>query len=346
MSLDGRRLLTMNGQDGRRVIDSGRVRLRAGQRYRVHIDYQANHPVSPLQPGGLVLQWQPPAGAVSPAIKRAVAAARKAKVAVVYARTFESEERDRVSLKLPQSSDQLIRAVAKANPRTVVVLATGGPVTMPWLGDVEGVVQTYFGGQAQGAALADVLFGDVSPSGRLPLTYPRREADVPVANPWSGIASLDVRYREGVDVGYRGYQRAGVEPQFAFGHGLTYSRFAYRKAPGRPLVVAGRRGALHVRFRLTNAGSRRATETAQVYVTLPRSSGETTKRYVASRRVRLGVGASRVVKLTLRPGSPTHPLAYYDTDTDRWVTPSGRYRVQVAANATARGVSGSVRLTR
>lgn len=132
------------------------IRLTAGVRHRIHIDYRANRPLTNLQPGGLLLQWRTPAGTQAPGTAAAVAAAKKAEVAVVYARTFETDERDRVSLKLPQSANELISAVAAANPRTIVVLASGGPVTMPWLDSVEGVVQNYFGGQAQGAALADV----------------------------------------------------------------------------------------------------------------------------------------------------------------------------------------------
>jgi beta-glucosidase len=320
------------------------VQLTAGSRHRLHIDYQADHAVSPLQPGTLLLQWRPPQNAVSPAIAQAVAAAHKAKVAVVYVRTFESEERDRVSLKLPQSSEQLIRAVAAANPRTVVVLASGGPVTMPWLRSVAGVVQTYFGGQAQGTALADVLFGDVNPSGRLPLSYPTTDRAVPVANPWSGIADLDVAYREGVDVGYRGYEKAKIKPLFPFGYGLSYTRFDYHKIPSRPLVTTDRAGAVHIAFRLANRGPRSGAETVQVYVTLPSSSGETTRRFVASKRVTLGSLRARIVKLTLRPGSPTRPLSYYDAQRGHWVTPHGRYRVSIGASATDSLLTASVRL--
>lgn len=343
MTWDGKPFLSMNGKDRRRVIGSATVQLTAGSRHHLQIDYQATHPVSPLQPGTLLLQWKPPPNAVSPAIAQAVAAARQAKVAVVYARTFESEERDRVSLKLPQSSDQLIEAVAAANPRTIVVLASGGPVTMPWLRSVAGVVQTYFGGQAQGAALADVLFGDVNPSGRLPLTYPRRERDVPVSNPWSGIADLDVRYREGVNVGYRGYAKAGTKPLFPFGYGLTYTGFEYSRAPHRTLAKVGARGALHVTFRLTNTGQRAGIETAQVYLRLPSSSGQTTQRLAAFKRVRLGADQTRTVTLTLRAGNPTRPLSYYDTSRKRWVTPHGTFRVTVGPSATDHQLHANVR---
>jgi beta-glucosidase len=344
MTLDGKPFITMAGQDGRRVLASTTVQLTAGSRHRLQIDYQADHAVSPLQPGTLVLQWRPPQNAVPPAIAQAVDAARKTKVAVVYVRTFESEERDRVSLKLPQSSEQLIREVAAVNPRTVVVLASGGPVTMPWLKSVAGVVQTYFGGQAQGAALADVLFGDVNPSGRLPLTYPRTDQTVPVANPWSGIADLDVVYREGVDVGYRGYEKAKIKPLFPFGYGLSYTRFDYQKLRSRPVVRATRDGAVQIAFRLVNRGPRSGSETVQVYVKLPGSSGETTRRFVAFKRVTLGSHRSRVVELTLRPNSPTRQLSYYETATQRWVTPSGTYRVRIGSSATGSKLAASVRL--
>ena len=146
-------------------------------------------------------------------------------------RDFETEERDRVSLKLPQSADQLISAVSAVNPNTVVVLATGGPVTMPWLGSVAAVVQTYFGGQEQGSALADVLWGDVTPQGKLTVTYPTSEQAVPpgLTNPWDGIADPNLAYSEGVNVGYKGYDRAGIDPLFPFGYGLSYTSFRYGK---------------------------------------------------------------------------------------------------------------------
>jgi beta-glucosidase len=280
-----------------------------------------------------LLQWRAPAAAVSPAIERAADVAGHAKVAIVYVRTFETEERDRVSLKLPQSANRLIRAVAAANPRTIVVLASGGPVTMPWLDSVEGVVQTYFGGQAQGAALADVLFGDVNPSGRLPLTYPRSERAVPVANPWHHFADLDVVYREGVHVGYKAYDRAGIKPLFPFGYGLTYTRFAYTNLRSPKARVDAHRRVVGVRFRVTNIGERKGTETAQVYVRLPSSTGEPPKRLVGVAKVTLGPHKSRVVDVRIRPHSSTHPLSYYAAGRQRWTIASGTYRVYVGASS-------------
>ena len=136
LSLDGTAVIDMTGQDGRRVVDTPALHLVAGQRYALHIDYRATRPLTGLQPGTLLLQWRTPAAIQAPGIRQAVAAASDADVAVVYVRDFETEERDRVSLKLPQSADLLVRAVSAVNPHTVVVLATGGPVTMPWLGSV------------------------------------------------------------------------------------------------------------------------------------------------------------------------------------------------------------------
>jgi beta-glucosidase len=343
MTFDGRTIIDMTGKAGRRVVDSTPLTLTAGSRHLIHIEYRATHPVSPLHPGALLLQWKTPRDAVSPAIATAVAAARKAKVAVVYVRDFESEEPDRVSLKLPQSADQLVRAVAAANPRTVVVLATGGPVTMPWLSSVAGVVQTYFGGQAQGAALADVLFGDVNPSGRLPVTYPARQSDVPVANPWDRQNNLNVVYREGIDIGYKAYEKAGITPLFPFGYGLSYTQFAFDTVRS-PLATVRPDGSVQVRLRVTNTGSRSGTETVQVYLGLPARTGEPPKRLVGFARVSLAPGQTRTVQFTIRAGSATHPLSYYDTASHAWVTAPGSYRVYVGDSSQNTPLQESVQL--
>ena len=244
----------MTGQDGRRVVDSPALHLVAGQRYALHVEYRATRPLTGLQPGTLLLQWRTPAAVQSPGIAQAVTAARHADVAIVYVRDFETEERDRVSLKLPQSADLLVSAVSAVNPHTVVVLATGGPVTMPWLGSVAAVVQTYFGGQEQGSALADVLWGDATPQGKLTVTYPtQRAGDAPgPANPWAGIANPDITYSEGVNVGYKGYDVAGITPLFPFGYGLSYTAFGYsRLGVHAPNWHATRLQKVQVQFRVT-----------------------------------------------------------------------------------------------
>jgi beta-glucosidase len=335
LSLDGTTIIDMTGQNGRRVIDSPTLHLVAGTRHALHIEYRATRPLTNLQPGSLLLQWKTPSGVQAPGIAQAVAAARNAEVAVVYVRDFETEERDRVSLKLPQSADQLISAVSAANPRTVVVLATGGPVTMPWLGSVAAVLQTYFGGQEQGSALADVLWGDVTPQGKLTVTYPTSEQAVArgLVNPWDGIGDPNIVYSEGINVGYKGYDKAGIEPLFAFGHGLSYTSFQYGKlAVQAPDPHAARLEKVHVSFRISNVGGRTGTETAQVYLGLPSSTGEPPKRLVGYAQVTLEAGTSANVQVKIDPAAPAHPLSYYDMASHRWSIAPGTYQVYVGTS--------------
>jgi len=253
----------------------------------------------------------------------------------VYVRDFETEERDRVSLKLPQSADQLISAVSAANSHTVVVLATGGPVTMPWIGSVAAVVQTYFGGQEQGRALADVLWGDVNPQGKLTVTYPTSEQATPPGpqNPWNGIASPDIVYSEGVDVGYKGYDVAGISPLFPFGYGLSYTRFDYSKlGVHAPNPNAAQLKKVQVEFRVSNTGQRTGTETAEVYLGLPASTGEPPKRLVGYAQVTLAPGKSTMVHLKINPAAPNRPLSYFDEATHSWQLAPGEYRVYVGTS--------------
>src|SRR3954454_13319103 len=148
-------------------------------------------------------------------MRDAVDLARGSDVAVVLATTYENEQRDRGSLTLPNDQDQLIRAVSAVNPNTVVVLAGGVPVTMPWLRQVPAVVDAFYAGQEQGNAIADVLFGDVNPSGKLPVTFPRNENqpnELGIANPCETLGNLKVPFTEGVFVGYRGYDEKRLQP--------------------------------------------------------------------------------------------------------------------------------------
>jgi beta-glucosidase len=197
------------------------------------------------------------------------------------------------------------------------------------------VVQTYFGGQEQGSALADVLWGDVTPQGKLTVTYPTSEQAVApgLANPWDGIGDPNIVYSEGINVGYKGYDKAGIEPLFAFGHGLSYTSFQYGKlAVGAPDPHAARLEKVHVRFRISNVGGRTGTETAQVYVGLPASTGEPPKRLVGYAQVTLEAGESANVQVKIDPAAPAHPLSYYDTASHRWRIAPGTYQVYVGTS--------------
>jgi beta-glucosidase len=316
-------------------VATSTVHLVSGRRSAVTIEYAADAPgQSPFKEALVRFGWQPPTGAVTPLVAAAVALARQSDVAIVVARTFESEEMDRPDLRLPNEQDVLIRAVAAANPRTVVVLMTGGPVeTASWEDSTPAVVQAWYAGQEQGNAIARVLFGDVNPTGKLPLTFPRSEAHTPLATPrqYPGVDGA-VHYSEGIFVGYRGYERLGIRPQYPFGHGLSYTSFAYDEVQVTPETTDGTR-AIQVRFAVTNTGGRAGTETAQVYLGLPAAAGEPPKRLVGWARVPLGPGERRLVTVTLDPHSAEQPLSCWDASTHRWEMARGAHQVYVGASS-------------
>ena len=274
-----------------------------------------------------------------------LAAARTADLAIVFATQWRTEADDVPDLRLPDQQDALIAAVAAAQPNTAVVLETGGPVLMPWLGAVPAVVQAWYPGQRGGEAIAGVLTGRVDPSGRLPITFPADPSQAPrpfpvgldrlnglelaaAADPATAadrqLESFPVDYVEGADVGYRWYEKKGRTPLFAFGHGLSYTSFAYRNA-----VVAGGR-TLSVSFEVVNTGRRAGADVPQMYVA--REGSDHPMRLAAFQRVTLAPGESRRVTLTAEP----RIVADYDTRLPGWRIAAGRYRVALARDATDR----------
>jgi beta-glucosidase len=263
-------------------------------------------------------------------IADAVAAAKVADVAVVYANDAESEGNDRTNLGLdygtcglvacaevPVSQDQLIGAVAAANPNTVVVLNTGGPVRMPWLGQVKAVVEAWYPGQEDDNAAASVLFGDVNPSGKLPQSFPVSENDLPTqsAAQYPGVDG-HVSYSEGLNVGYRWFDAKNIAPLFPFGHGLSYTTFGYSG-----LSVAKTADGASVRFRLSNTGGRAGAEVAQVYVAAPAGSGEPPKQLKGFQKMFLSPGQSSTVTIPLG----ARAFARWDTTKHTWVVDKGTY---------------------
>lgn len=324
----------MQGADKHRAYaETATLNWVKGDKHTLRVTFRGIHPFEILNDGPVLLQWKTPEGAYSPEIEKAVEAAKKSDVAIVYANTIEGEAHDRVSLKLPQSDDQLIEAVSAVNPNTIVVLANAGTVTMPWLDDVSAVVQTDFGGQQQGKALARVLWGDVNPSGKLTMTYPTSEDALPpgVTSPYGGADNQDVVYSEGVNVGYKGYDVAGITPLFEFGHGLSYTTFGYSdlKVQSHPKAASK---PINVRFKLANTGARDGDEVVQVYLGLPSSTGEA-KRLVGYARVSTRAGKSTVVNVEIDPRASTHPLGYFDTASDSWKIATGNYTVYVGGSS-------------
>jgi len=269
-------------------------------------------------------------------------------VAVVFAYTSEGEGADPANLSLDGNGDALISAVAAANPNTIVVLETGSAVTMPWLSSVKGVMEAWYPGDQGGAAIASLLYGDANFSGRLPLTFPVSEADLPTSTPaqYPGVFATgstvrapgdntsirQVSYSEGLAVGYKWYQSQDIAPLFPFGYGLSYTTFSYSDLQLYPFGQ-GDHQRIDVRFTVTNTGSQEGTDTPQVYLTLPSSTGEPGSRLVAFGQVDLKPGQSRQMDLPIDAGSAQHPLSYWDTTGHDWATAAGTYLVEVSTSA-------------
>jgi beta-glucosidase len=259
----------------------------------------------------------------------AVAAAQQARTAVVFAYMEGTEGVDQPTLTLPDEQDQLIEAVARANPRTVVVLNSGYPVLMPWVNDVRAILDMWYPGQEGGQATADLLVGAAAPGGKLPVTFPARESDAPTATSplrYPGVNGQEY-YSEGIFVGYRWYDQQGITPLYPFGYGLSYTTFGYRHLR---VLGGGEEGIPRVRFTVTNTGSRTGTEVAQVYVgRLPTSLATPVKQLAGVARITLRPGESRTVTVSLDRLS----LSYWDSQADRWVTPAGRVAVLVGSSS-------------
>jgi beta-glucosidase len=314
---------------------SGRVDLRAGQPASIQLDYSSATAwvIEELGLGGYVrLGWQPP----DTQIQDAARLAADSDVAVVFASHALGEGMDRRSLGLPGDQDALISAVAAANPRTVVVLNTSGPVLMPWLDEAGAVVQAWYAGQQFGEAIAAVLFGDADPGGRLPLTFPATPDQGPITRveQYPGVGG-DARYDEGILVGYRWYDQNGQQPLFPFGHGLSYGDFRY----GAPrLDLDERAGSVTVSVELTNIGDRPASDVAQLYIAAPAAAGEPPRQLRGFTKVRLVSGASTTVTFQLT----VDDLAAFDEASGRWVVHDGRYDVLIGRSS--RDVRGDAAL--
>jgi beta-glucosidase len=325
--IDGATVIN-NGGGFPGVTRSATVHLTAGAPHNIRVDWSKS--------GGqamISLAWTPPPNTPNVEISEAVAAARKSDVAVVFLANKDTEAIDRPNLSLPGHQDELVEAVAAANPHTVVVLNTGGPVTMPWLDKVAGVLEMWYPGEEGGNAAAAVLFGDTDPAGRLPITFPERLADTPASTPaqYPGVNGV-ATYSEGLDVGYRHYDARNIAPLFPFGYGLSYSTFRLDDLK----VTAARFGAVTARVAVTNTGQRRASQVVQVYVGGADGSGPIGGGQIAPPRrlegfakVSLDPGQSKQVVVTLGPRA----FAHWDTARDAWVQTAGSYTVAVGTSS-------------
>jgi beta-glucosidase len=256
--------------------------------------------------------------------------ARAAEVAIVFVSTVEGEGHDRPNLELPGNQDQLVSAIASANPRTIVVLNTGGPVLMPWINRVRGVIEAWYPGQEDGNAIASILFGDVNPAGKLPLTFPRTADEIPTSTPqqWPGVNGTST-YSEKLNVGYRWYDATGIEPQFPFGFGLSYTTFRLSHLVVTPTRLSKVPGPIYGKVSVTNTGHRGGAEVVEAYVSQPSTNGEPPRQLCAFAKVYLKAGETKQVSLTVGPRS----LSYYDTSAHRWTTAAGTYHIMVGTSS-------------
>jgi beta-glucosidase len=271
-------------------------------------------------------------------------------VAIVFAHQWSSEGMDLPNLSLPENQDGLIEQVAAANAQTIVVLETGTAVTMPWLEKVSGVVEAWYAGSKGADAVANILFGDVNPSAKLPMTFPRSEEDVPhpqLVTPPPGAKEVgenmktgdakplfSVTYDEGVKTGYKWYDAEKKAVLFPFGFGLSYTAYSYSGLK----VVPGKE--MNVSFMVKNTGSRAGVEIAEVYAALPASAGEPPKRLVGWSRVKLNPGESREVSVSVDPKY----LSIFDEAADGWKLVPGSYTFMVGGSSQDLPLSEKVTL--
>jgi beta-glucosidase len=234
--------------------------------------------------------------------------------------------------------------VAAANPHTVVVLENGGAQVMPWLGSVSAVLEAWFPGQRGAEAIANILFGAVNPSGKLPITFPASVADLPhptIAGSPSASVPFLVSYSEGYLVGYKWYDANHMTPLFPFGFGLSYTTFSFANASVVSNLTSSKPN-FQVNVDLTNTGAVAGAEVAQVYLGLPAATGEPPKRLVGWRKVNLQPGAKQSVTVEVDENDSSHPMSYWDTNSSSWQTAPGDYPVYVGNSSANLAQAGTV----
>jgi beta-glucosidase len=331
--------------DGQLIIDHwtlgtptpirGQARLEAGKSYDLRVEY--------FQAGGDFLaqfSWEPP---LKRSYADAVEAAKNSDVAVVCVSTrrTEGEGNDRPSMELPDHQAALIRAVAAANHNTIVVLNNGTPVAMKdWLDAVPALIEAWFPGQEGGAALAAILFGEVNPSGKLPDTLAANRGDYPDAPNFPG-KNLEVNYAEGIYVGYRHFDKAGIAPLFPFGYGLSYTTFEYKQLKLSRAKLQPH-GSITARVKITNTGKRAGEEVVQLYVQdLNPQIDKPVRELKGFAKVALLPGETKTVSFPIHP----RDLAYFDVPGRQWKADAGQYEIEIGTSSRDIQQKSPLRLT-
>jgi beta-glucosidase len=308
---------------------SAAKKLTAGEKYALRIEH-IKYPGQEVVFFRLTASIQSKSGK-DPRQAKAIQLAKKVDLVLFFAgmpEGFESEGGDRPNIEIPGKQNTLIAEIAKANPRTVVVLNAGAPVSMPWLDQVAGLVEAYYPGQENGNAVVNVLLGKVNPSGKLPVTFPKRLEDNPAYINASYPDCREVNYGEGIFVGYRFYDQKAIEPLFPFGFGLSYTTFTYGKVKAAKKVKIGQ--SCEISVTVTNTGKVAGKEIVQLYVadiksTLPRPPKEL-KGYT---KIELQVGESKEVTFSL----DERAFSFYDPYKKRWVAEPGEFELLIGASS-------------
>ncbi len=314
-------------------VERATVELTAGDTYEVSLRHVVVLPENvPMRVIGFTLAHQEPRRDSDDLIAEAVEAARAADTAVVVVATterVESEGFDRKDLRLPGRQDELVRAVAAANPNTVVVVNSGSPVELPWRDEVAAVLLTWFPGQEGGAALADVLTGAHEPGGRLPTTWGTlTDAPVTQVTPADG----ELPYTEDVFIGYRAWERASRTPTYPFGHGLGYTDWTYDEIEAAGTTVT---------VRITNSGTRRGREVIQLYVTPTDPDAARPPRWLAGfASIEAAPGESTEVTVEL----PRRAFETWDEQTNSWTYMKGSYEIEASRSIADRRLRATVKL--
>ncbi len=303
------------------------MQLNAGQHYPIEVDYYQATGDSSVQ-----LSWITPQG-----FSDAISAASQADVAIVVVGLSSSEGSDRTDLSLPDAQDALISAVAQANPHTIVVVHTPAQVLMPWAEQVAAILVGWLPGQESGNALADVLFGDINPSSKLPMTFALHATDYPAdtLQQYPGTNG-HVIYSEGLSVGYRYFDKQNIKPLFPFGHGLSYTTFRYSNLQVSPATIPTT-GAVKVTMDLKNTGSLIGSEVVQLYLGFPSEASEPPRQLKGFHKVSLRPGQTQRVTFTIS----SQEFSFWSAGLRRWSAYPGSYHIMVGASSSDIRLTGS-----
>ena len=307
-------------------LKSGFIELVNGRKYKLQIEFFENIGDA-MAKLGLALRYDP-----KTEIKKAAEVAQKSDIAIICAglnKSLEGESYDREKLTLPDDQVSLIKAVTAVNKNTIVVLYNATPILMnEWIDRVPAIIEAFYPGQEGSAALADILFGDINPSGKLPLTFIKSWENSPAFGTYPGAKEI-ANYTEGIYVGYRHFDKNEIEPLFPFGYGLSYTTFNYSNLEITPNIIK-QNGIVTVKVNIQNTGKMAGDEVVQIYLRDIKSSVEReVKALKGFTRVGLKPGESNVVTFELDKSS----LAFYDVNLKKWIAEPGKFKVMVGSSS-------------